>query len=112
MTTITYPSGVVAPLPPQPVRKWTVDEYHQLLQSGLLQSGDPVELLEGGWVTKMSRTPPHEQTLDIAQNVIRAFLPPAWRLRVQSAITTGDSEPEPDLAIIRNPVNRYALRLP
>jgi Uma2 family endonuclease len=112
MTTITYPAGVVAPLPPLPPRRWTVDEYHHLLQTAVLQSGEPVELLEGWLVTKMSRNPPHEQALDIAQNVIRGFLPPDWRLRVLTAITTGDSEPEPDLAVIRNPISRYASRLP
>jgi len=28
------------------------------------------------------------------------MLPPGWRVRVQCAITTGDSEPEPDLAVV------------
>ncbi len=112
MTTITYPSGILGPLPPLPPRRWTVDEYHHLLQTGVLRSGEPVELLEGWLVTKMIRNPPHEQALDIAQNVLRNFLPADWRLRVQTAITTGDSEPEPDLAVIRNPISRYANRLP
>jgi len=30
-----------------------------------------------------------------------------WRLRVQSAITTSDSEPEPDFAIVPGPAERY-----
>src|SRR4051812_40621289 len=108
MTTVTYPSGVIAPLPPLPPKQWTVDEYHQMLASGTLKSGDPFELLEGWIVPKMPRNPPHEQTLDIAQTVLRGVLPGDWRLRVQTAITTGDSEPEPDLAVIRNPITRYA----
>jgi Uma2 family endonuclease len=112
MTTIMYPSGVVAPLPPLPPKRWTVDEYHQMIENGTLKSGDPFELLEGWIVPKMPRSPPHEQTLDIDQNVLRGVLPAEWRLRVQTAITTGDSEPEPDLAIIRNPIGRYANRLP
>jgi Uma2 family endonuclease len=112
MTTINYPAGVPGPLPPLPVRQWTVAEYHQMLQTGVLQSGDPCELLEGWIVPKTSRNPPHEQTLDIAQDVFQASLAPEWRLRVQSAITTSDSEPEPDFAVIHNPVTRYAQRLP
>jgi Uma2 family endonuclease len=112
MTTITYPSGVVAPLPPLPPKRWTVAEYHHMLDSGLLKDGDPVELLEGWLVTKMTRNAPHEQAVDLGQNVFRAILPAEWRLRVQTAVTLGDSEPEPDLVIIRNPIGRYANRLP
>ena len=46
MSTITYPSGVTAPVSPLPVRKFTVEEYHQLLAAGTLKSGDPYELLD------------------------------------------------------------------
>src|SRR5262249_26845898 len=34
-------------------------------------------------------------------------LPSGWRVRVQSAITTGDSEPEPDLTVVPGPASRY-----
>jgi hypothetical protein len=44
-------------LPPFPVRPFTVNEYHQLIQIGLLNEGDPFELLEG-WITpKMTQSP-------------------------------------------------------
>jgi Uma2 family endonuclease len=112
MTTITYPSGVIAPLPPMPVKRWTVAEYHQMIENGTLKSGDPFELLEGWIVQKMSRKPPHELALDLSQEVLRALLPAEWRLRVQTAITTGDSEPEPDIVVVRNPARRYADRHP
>lgn len=39
-------------------------------------------------------------------------MPAPWRIRVQSAITTAESEPEPDLAVVRGPANRYAQRHP
>lgn len=32
-------------IPPFPVRKFTVAEYHRLLEVALLKSGDPYELL-------------------------------------------------------------------
>ena len=79
MTTVTYPSGVVAPLPPLPPKQWTVAEYHELLQNATLKSGDPFELLEGWIVKKMSRKPPHDVSLDLVQEALRGDLPSEWR---------------------------------
>jgi Uma2 family endonuclease len=39
-------------------------------------------------------------------------LPPGWDLRVQSAVTLSDSEPEPDLAIVRGDESLYLARHP
>ena len=99
-------------LPPLPVKRFTVDEYHRMIQTRVLTEGDPVELLEGWIVPKMARTPPHDVVIDLAGDVIRPVLPPEWRVRVQSAITTDDSEPEPDLAIVLGPPRRYLSRHP
>jgi Uma2 family endonuclease len=107
MSIITYPSGVVAPLPPLPVRRFTVAEYHHLLATGVLKSGDPYELLEGWIVQKMSRNSPHDVALDKTEDAIRAALPAGWRVRGQKAITLQDSEPEPDIAVVLGPPDRY-----
>jgi Uma2 family endonuclease len=112
MTTITYPSGVVAPLPPMPVKRWTVAEYHQMIENGTLKSGDPVELLEGWLVNKMSRNTPHDVALVLLQESVRPFLSPGWHTRGQSAITTADSEPEPDMAIVRGAARDYLAHHP
>ncbi len=88
-------------LPPFPVRRFTVDEYHRMIQMGLLTEDEPVELLEGWIVPKMPRNPNHDATIELAQETLRGRLPPGWRVRVQSAITTADSEPEPDVAVVR-----------
>jgi hypothetical protein len=34
-------------IPPVPVRRFTVDEYHQIIRAGILGEDDNVELLEG-----------------------------------------------------------------
>jgi hypothetical protein len=47
-------------LPPLPVRRFTVDEYHRMIQAGVLGEDDDVELLEGWIVPKMGRNPPHD----------------------------------------------------
>ena len=47
-------------VPPVPVRRFTVDEYHQMIRAGILGEDDDVELLEGWIVPKMPRNPAHE----------------------------------------------------
>jgi Uma2 family endonuclease len=41
--------------------------------------------------------------LENGQAALEAVMPPGWRPRVQLPTTTADSEPEPDLAIVRHP---------
>jgi Uma2 family endonuclease len=94
------------------VRRFSVDEYHRMIQAGILTEEDQVELLEGLIVPKMPHNPPHDAVLDQAQETLRKVLPPGWRLRVQSAITTADSEPEPDIVVAPGPANRYRARHP
>ncbi len=110
INTSTYGPGF--PMAPFPVRRFTVDEYHRMIQTGILTEDDRVELLEG-WITpKMAHNPPHDCALARADEAIRSRLPSAWRVRIQCAMTTTDSEPEPDLAIVLGPSTRYATRHP
>ncbi len=104
------PSG--PPIPPFPVYQITVQKYHDMIQMGILTEDDPVELLEGWMVPKMPRSPVHDTAIDLAEAVVRSVLPSGWRVRVQSAITTGDSEPEPDLAVVQGELRAFATRHP
>ena len=87
--------------PPLPIRKFSVDEYLRMVEAGVFGADERHELLEGWIVPKMTRNPPHDVAIELADNEIRPRLPVGWRLRVQSAITTIDSVPEPDLAVVR-----------
>jgi hypothetical protein len=80
---------------PFPVWRFTVEEYHRLAESGVLEEDHAVELLEGWIVPKMIHNPPHDAAVELAQAAVSARLPQGWRPRIQSAITTSDSEPEP-----------------
>jgi Uma2 family endonuclease len=86
---------------PYAMRRFTVDEYHRMIASGILTEDDPVELLEGWIVEKMPRNPTHNGTIELANQVLERRLPPGWKIRIQSAITTADSEPEPDVVVVR-----------
>lgn len=104
-TQIPVPYGAVT----APLRRFTVEEYQQLIRQGFFRADDRFELLEGLIVEKMPRDPIHDAALEMADDLIRALLPPGWRVRVQSAIVTGDSQPEPDLVVVRgHPSSRVA----
>jgi Uma2 family endonuclease len=110
---VAIPSSSNVAMPPQILmRRWTVEEYHKMIQAGVFAHDEKFELL-GGWIVpKMSRNPPHDASLDQAHEEVRKRLPTGWRVRVQSAITTPDSEPEPDLAIVRGEARTYSSRHP
>lgn len=93
-------------------RRFSVAEYHKLIEIGVLTEDDNLELLEGYLVHKMSRKPPHDATLQLLLHALLPVLPPGWCFRVQSAITLADSEPEPDFAIARGNARTYATRHP
>src|SRR5947208_2789285 len=95
------------PSHPPPSRRFSVEEFHRMIQAGVLDEDEPIELLDGLIVPKMVKNPRHDATVDAAREVIECRLPPGWRVRVQSAITTADSEPEPDLAVVLGPAARY-----
>jgi hypothetical protein len=98
--------------PPFPIHRFTVDEYHEMIQKGILNEDDRVELLDGWIVEKMARNPPHDVTIHKIQKVLLGMLPSPWELRIQSAITTDSSEPEPDLVIVPGPPERYLSNHP
>jgi Uma2 family endonuclease len=101
MSTITPPGTIFLQPPSLPVRRFTVDEYHRMIQAGILTEDDHVELLEGLIVPKMPHNPPHDIALELTDELIRRHLPEGWRIRIQLPITTTESEPEPDLAVVR-----------
>lgn len=106
MATMTTPRTTPW-VPPYPIYRFTVKQYQRMIETGILTGDDQVELLEGWIVPKMPHNPPHDGTVWLVQTALLSRLPKGWILRVQSAITTTDSQPEPDLVIARGPGMRY-----
>jgi len=94
------------------VRTFTVDEYHWLIANGFFADDERCELLDGLIVNKMSRDPIHDACLAAGRRVLDSRLPQGWHIRVQSAVTTTRSEPEPDLTIVRGAEFDYLSRHP
>jgi Uma2 family endonuclease len=79
----------------------SVAQYHQMVASGVLMDGDPLELFEGVLVEKVTEGPAHSfRITQLARLLIRLVGDGPWQVRVQHPISTADSEPEPDLAIV------------
>lgn len=88
-------------VPPVPVYRFTVEQYHRLGEIGVLTEDDRVELLDGWIVPKMNHNPKHDGTVELVDEVLSEQLPAGWRVRTQSSVRAVRSEPEPDLAVVR-----------
>jgi Uma2 family endonuclease len=108
MATIAKESPTLAT--DEPAYRFTLRQYHRMIETGVLTENDRVELIEGQLVAKMTHNPPHDTAVDLTHSEIAAILPEGWRVRVQSAITITSraSEPEPDVTVVRGPARRYA----
>jgi Uma2 family endonuclease len=81
--------------------KLSVAQYHRMVETGVLVDGDRLELFEGVLVEKMTEGPAHSfRITQLAKLLIRLIGDAPWQVRVQNPISTDDSEPEPDLAIV------------
>lgn len=95
------------------MHQFSVDEYHRMIDAGILTAQHQVELLNGWIVDKMPQIPPHPTTVARMHRWLVCLLPTAdWVVRSQSPVTLATSEPEPDIAIARGPDTRYEARHP
>jgi Uma2 family endonuclease len=93
--------------------RFTLEQYHRMIDTGILTPSHKVELLEGWIVNKMPQNPPHRTAVSRLNRWMGKSLPEEqWYLAIQAPITLADSEPEPDLVIARGPDSRYEKRHP
>lgn len=90
------------------VRLWTVDEYHRMLETEILTTDDRVQLIAGQIIQMSPQLPPHAATTQCASDYLRELIPGQAIIRVQLPITLRpNSEPEPDIAVVRINSRRY-----
>ncbi len=110
--TVLPPVEDTAAVPSDLIWRLSVDQYHAMIQSGILTEDDPVELLEGWLVFKMPKNPPHSVVNGLVSEALSDILPAGWYANSQEPITTLDSEPEPDVAVVRGTRRDYLSRHP
>jgi Uma2 family endonuclease len=94
------------------VRRFSVEEYHRLIELGILTEYDNLELLDGYLVLKEKGTPRHECTVGLFYKYLSERLPDGWDIRIKSGFTLSGSEPEPDLLVVRGSPRDYLKRHP
>jgi Uma2 family endonuclease len=104
ISTVTMPvapNGLANGFPAASLYRLSVEQYHDMIRKGILKDGDPVEMVEGVLVKKMTKNPPHTFATQALRDLLPALLPSGWFVNDQEPVTTEDSQPEPDVAVIR-----------
>jgi Uma2 family endonuclease len=83
-----------------------------MIRLGILTDDDPVELLEGWVIHKMPKNPPHRAATKLTRNALEEIVPEGWYVDAQEPITLEDSEPEPDVVVVRGNTRDYLDRHP
>jgi Uma2 family endonuclease len=94
------------------LRLWSVEEYHQIIEAGILTSADRVELLDGQIIQMSSQLPPHAGTVQRIDRYFKQIFSNQADVRVQLPITLSTSEPEPDIAVVQSSASDYGDRHP
>jgi Uma2 family endonuclease len=87
----------------QSPRRLRVEEYHRMIEAGIFDEDEHVELLEGLLVAMTPQREDHGRVIQIlTEALIRALPSGEYAVRPQLPLTLGaDSEPEPDVAVVR-----------
>ena len=98
---------------PVRTRRWTRAEYDRLIDIGVFLSGEPLELLRGELIVSELQGSAHYTAIGLVEDALRAALGPGWLVRSQGPIELDDeSEPEPDIAVMRGDRRSYSHRHP
>jgi Uma2 family endonuclease len=92
--------------------RFSVARYQKMIEAGILDTNDKVELLEEYVVLKMPKNPSHDGTIMLVQRILFRNTPAGWGIRTQSSLELSDSQPEPDFAIVRGDDRDYMNRHP
>jgi Uma2 family endonuclease len=89
------------------IAKWTIEQYHELVNTGLLADRQ-VELLTGNIIEMSPEGMSHAVYCSDAVDYLRQLLGDQAKVREAHPITLpNDSEPEPDIAVVMPVASRY-----
>ena len=101
-----------AALLPQ-TRKFTVAEYYRMAEVGILKPDERVELIEGKIIVMPPIGPEHADNVDEFNEVLARYAPSRYRVRIQNPVRlSNESEPEPDVALLRRRPEGYGAAHP
>lgn len=91
--------------------QWSIDDYHRIVETGILADRH-VELIQGQIIEMVPEGPDHVYSEETLAEQFRHHLGHQAYVREAKPITLPDSEPQPDLAIVRGTRYQYRQRHP
>ena len=89
-------------------RQWTRLEYERLIETGFFQAGDKVELIGGQLMVAEPQGSRPAATVRLVADALRAAFGGGWYVMTQLPVALDDeSEPEPDVAVVRGAAREY-----
>jgi Uma2 family endonuclease len=83
------------------VRRLSVQDYHHMAKSGILQPGERIELLDGVIIQMAAKGTAHSSSVSRIEKLLSDCLNDRALLRFQDPVRLDDySEPEPDVAVV------------
>jgi Uma2 family endonuclease len=91
-----------------PLYRWTRHQYDRLVDHGVLDEDDPIELLDGLLLVKEPPASPHRTSILLTSKALERAFGEGWFVQTQSPIALDDrSEPEPDVCVVRGAPRDY-----
>jgi len=101
------------PEPPLPMKRWKRVEYERLVDRGIFEPGDRIELIDGLLLVSEPQSSFHYTAIQLVERVLSRAFGDGWTVRTQAPIALDDaSEPEPDVAVVRGEIRDYATSHP
>ncbi len=90
------------------LHRFTRHEYARLIDRGVLEDGDPIELLDGLLFVKEPQHSLHRTAVLLVAKALERAFGEGWFVQTQSPIVLDDrSEPEPDVCVVRGSPRDY-----
>ena len=94
-------------------RRFTRAEYERLIDLGVFQPGEDIELIGGELMVAEPQGAPHYSAIRKTAKALEAAFGPGWDVRTEGPIGLDDeSEPEPDVAVVPGGPDDYARAHP
>ena len=95
------------------LKRWKRTEYEQLVEKGVFATGDRVELIDGLLIVAEPQSATHYTTIKLVERALARAFGEDWHTRSQAPIALDEnSEPEPDVAVVRGGLRDYVAAHP
>jgi len=88
----------------------TLHQYHTLVNEGSL--ANDIEFIRGALIEKVPKSPLHEFIIAKLMGIIAPRLGAQFLLRKEGPISTRDSEPEPDVSVVKGKLQDFLMAHP